>query len=255
MFRREILGAALLVLVFVDVNAQVGRDIAERASNRSQISQGKKAVERDSTEINVFSEHLASLKKASQGGDEASVNQAFSLLVPLLRTEVEQGAGKAEAAKKELAGSVSETGSNRRESRRNRDDSDAFGRSSDDEADAARDAVNRVDDVRDLADDKKDLQATVGRVTRQQEIAQVLATYEFALGSDAGRGDAAEKIAMLEEFEALMRQDLAATVAEIKEDRREAGEDRRETRDDLREADEPDNQYRRKTGNYGRRGR
>lgn len=60
---------------------------------------------------------------------------------------------------------------------------------------------------------------------------------------------------MLDEFEQLMKQSVAAIEEEISEDRREAAEDRRETRDDLREADEIDNRVRRETGNAGRRRR
>ena len=72
----------------------------------------------------------------------------------------------ADAFKRELMGSASETGSNRRESRRSRDDSNAFGRSDDDSLDQARDGLNRIDDARDVADDKADLEALGQRVAR-----------------------------------------------------------------------------------------
>jgi hypothetical protein len=237
------------------IQAQVGRDVVERGSGRAQISQGKQAVERDRKEIESFAQHLGSLEQAIDGGDSAKANQELSALSPLLRAEVEQGGAKAEAAKKEMGGSVSETGSNRRESRRSRDDSNAFGRSDDDTADAARDSVNRVDDARDAADDKKDLEAIAQRTGRQQQIAQEVAGHPLALDSEAGRQEATRQLGLLKEFETLMRADLSATEQEITEDRREAGEDRRETRDDVREADEIDNRYRRETGNAGRRRR
>lgn len=233
--------------------AQVGRDVVERGSNRKQISQGQQALERDSKEVEAFSSQLASLEQAVGQADGAAANQALSALLPVLKTEADQGGAKAEAAKKELAGAASETGSNRRESRRSRDDADTLGRTQDDQEDMARDAVNRADDARDAADDKKDLEAIVQRTKRQQEIAQTMAGYQFVLDSEAGRNEATKRLAMLKEFDGLMRADLAATEQEIKEDKREAGEDRRETRDDLREADEIDNRVRRETGNAGRR--
>jgi hypothetical protein len=245
----------LVLLSATSVHAQVGRDVVERGSNRAQISTGKEALERDGKEVESFASQVASFEQAVAKGDGAQANQSLAALSPLMQTEVEQGGAKAEAAKREVAGSASETGSNRRESRRNRDDSNAMGRSDDDTADAVRDGVNRADDARDVADDKKDLEAIAQRTQRQQQITQQVAGTPIALDSDAGRQQASEQVAMMKEFEKLMRADLAATEAEIQEDRKEAGEDRRETRDDVREADEPDNRYRRETGNAGRRGR
>ena len=246
MIRLAPLSMALLFGFSASADAQVGRDVMERGSNRAQISQGKKLAERDSQELAQFSKQVDALEAALESGDQAAANQALAALTKLGTAEVQQNAAKVEQAKKEVAGSVSETGSNRREARRNRDDSDAFGRSDDDEADAIRDGINRVDDARDLADDKKDLQALGQRAQRQQQIVAELGAAEAA---------AAEQVALLREFEGLMQADLAATQAEMKEDKREAAEDRRETRDDLREADEPDNRYRRETGDFGRRRR
>jgi hypothetical protein len=245
--------AGVLMLCATTAQAQIGRDVLERSSNRAQISEGKAALERDSKELGTFTGHLNTLRGAVRAGDESAANLTLGALKPELSTEAQQTAGKAEAAKREVAGSASETGSNRRESRRNRADSNSLGRSSDDEADAIRDGINRVDDARDLADDKADLGALAKLAQRQQQIAQALGPYDFDLGSDTGRTDAASKLALLEEFEKLMEQDIAATQAELSEDRKEAGEDRRETRDDVREADELDNRYRRQTGDYRRR--
>lgn len=253
---RTILITSLAVLaVPTSVLAQVGRDAAERASNRGQISQGQQALERDQKELASFTQQIGALEKAVAAGDDAGANAALAALGSLVQAEVGQAGAKAEAARRELAGGVSETGSNRRESRRNRDDANAFGRSDDDALDAGRDAVNRMDDTRDVADEKRDLEAAVGRAQRQQQLAQGLSKQPLSLESAAGREQAAAQVALLNEFEQLMRQDLAATEQEIAEDRREAGEDRRETRDDLREADELDNRMRRETGNLGRRGR
>jgi hypothetical protein len=246
---------ALVALSATSAHAQVGRDVVERGSNRAQISTGKEALERDGKEVESFASQVASFEQAVAKGDGAKANQSLAALSPLMKTEVEQGGAKAEAAKREVAGSASETGSNRRESRRNRDDSNAMGRSDDDTADAVRDGVNRADDARDVADDKKDLEGIAQRVQRQQQIAQQLAGTQIALDSDSGRQQASQQVSMLKEFETLMRADLAATEEEIQEDRKEAGEDRRETRDDVREADEVDNRYRRETGNAGRRRR
>lgn len=232
--------------------AQVGRDVAERGSNRSQISKGKQAVERDTKEIEQYRSQLIALEDAVGKHDSEGANRALTALSPLMQTEIQQGTAQVEAAKKELAGSVSETGSNRRESRRNRDDSAAFGRSQDDEADAVRDGINRLDDTRDASDDKSDLEASSKRVQRQQQLASEVAGHPVALDSESGRHEAAEQIRKLKEFGQLMEQDLQATRQELKEDEKEAGEDRRETRDDAREADEPDNRYRRETGKPGR---
>jgi len=236
-------------------NAQVGRDVLERGSNRAQISQGKKSLERDTAEVEQFAGQLASLRTAVGKNDVPAANQALAQLVPALGREVQQGGELAEAYKRELMGSVSETGSNRRESRRNRDDSNAFGRSDDDRLDQGRDAINRVDDARDVADDKQDLEALGKRVARQQQIAGSLQGYQINMASATGRSDAEAKISLLSEFEQLMRQGVAAVEGEITEDRREAAEDRRETRDDVREADELDNKVRQETGNAGRRRR
>jgi hypothetical protein len=255
MYTRMILFAVFTVVVSSEVRAQVGRDVAERGSNRSQISQGKAAMERDTKEQKEFASHLSLLKNACSEANMESANRELADLKRLMDVEVEQAAAKVEAMKRELAASASETGSNRRESRRNRDDSDAFGQSSDDEADAVRDAANRIDDVRDVADDKKDLAAQGERVGSQQKIAQSFSSYQFVLDSPAGLDESKLRIASLEEFATLMSQDIAATKAEMSEDRKEAGEDRRETRDDLQEADEVDNQYRRETEDFGRRGR
>jgi len=235
--------------------AQVGRDVVERGSNRAQISHGQQALERDTGETEQFGNQLASLRTAVGKNDAAAANQVLAELMPALGREVQQGSEMAEAFKRELAGSVSETGSNRRESRRNRDDSNRLGRSNDDALDQGRDAINRVDDARDVADDKQDLEALGQRVARQQQIAGSLQGYQVDLASAAGRSDAEAKIGMLSEFENLMRQGVAAVAEEIEEDRQEAAEDRRETRDDLREADEIDNRVRRETGNAGRRRR
>jgi len=231
---------------------QVGRDVAERGSNRSQISKGKAALESGTEALLSFSGSLASLKEAVDRQDTPGANEEVARLQQLMGAELASGAERAEAMKRELAGSVSETGSNRRESRRNREDSDSFGRTDDDEADAVRDGVNRVDDARDVADDKKDLAALGGRLEREQQIAQSFASYQFDLDSPAGRDDAGLKVAALEEFEGLMQQELKSIEAEIAEDRKEAGEDRRETRDDVREADEPDNEYRRDHDDFDR---
>jgi len=231
----------------------VGRDIIERGSNRGQIAQGTASLESGSQELKTFSTHLSKLKNASAQQHTASANQQLAELQQLMLVELDQGTYRAESMKRELAGSASETGSNRRESRRNRDDSDAFGRTSDDEADALRDGLNRVDDVHDVADDKSDLAALGERLNRQQQIAQYLDGYQFALNTPAGRHDSSRRISALEDFGGLMQQELKAIEAEINEDRREAAEDRRETRDDFREADELDNRFRRETGNRGRR--
>ena len=255
MLRSGLLCLLVVVVLPTSVFAQVGRDVAERASNRGQISQGQQALERDQQELQRFSQQLGSLEQAVAAGDDAAANAALAALGPLVQTEVGQAGAKAESARREVAGGMSETGSNRRESRRNRDDSDAFGRTDDDALDAGRDAMNRMDDVRDVSDEKRDLEAAVARAQRQQQLAQGLTKQPLSLGNAAGREQAAAQVALLKEFEQLMRQDLTATEQEIAEDRREAGEDRRETRDDLREADELDNRMRRETGNMGRRGR
>jgi hypothetical protein len=249
------LSFALLVVTSVAAEAQVGRDVVERGSNRAQISEGNQALERDAKEIERFSAQLATLEQAVVQGNGSTANQAFSALSQLIASEVEQGAAKADAAKKELTGAVSETGSNRRESRRNRDDSDAFGRTDDDESDAIRDGLNRADDVRDAADEKADLESIVKRAQRQGQIAESMAGFQVSLESETGRQQASQQLAMLTEFQQLMNDDLAATEQEIAEDRGEAGEDRRETRDDLSEADELDDRYRRETGDRGRRRR
>ena len=246
----------LLVVCFsAAAHAQVGRDVAERGSNRAQISKGQAQLESGSKALTSFSSQLDALRAATAAKDSPEANRTLDELRGIMGGQLEQGAARAEAMKRELAGSVSETGSNRRESRRNRDDSDAFGRSDDDEADAIRDGVNRVDDARDVADDKKDLAELGERLKQQQQIAQSLASVQLALDSPTGGEDANRTISELERFEGLMQQDLKAIEAEITEDRREAGEDRRETRDDLREADEPDNRHRRNDDDFGRRRR
>ena len=96
MTARVLLSVALFITGSASVQAQVGRDVVERTSNRAQISGGQEALERDSKELAGFSPHLAAIRQASESGDEASANQALADLQPLLRSEVEQGAAKAE---------------------------------------------------------------------------------------------------------------------------------------------------------------
>lgn len=240
------------VICATTVYAQVGRDVAERGSNRSQVSAGQAQLESGSKAVESFSSHLGALEQAATGQDTPAANRELDELRQIMGTQLEEGAARAEAMKRELAGSASETGSNRRESRRNRDDSDAFGSSDDDEADAIRDGANRADDARDLADDKKDLAAFGERLKQQQQIAQSLAPVKLDLDSPTGSDDASRTISELARFQGLMQQDLKAIEAEITEDRRESGEDRRETRDDIREADEPDDRYRREDDDLGR---
>ena len=232
--------------LFVSVMGLNAQNVKEAIQNSQQIAEGKKNLERDMKELEAFKIKVSALQAAFDTNNMDKTNELKVDLVKDMMREVGQSKEKAVKAQKEINQSSQEVRSERREIRRDKDDSD-YGRydRNDDEKDLARDRANARDDRRDRRDDIRDFQAQIDRAERQGKILATLKDYNFN-GDNNTKEQAIMNKKMIEEFQGLLQQDIAATQRELNEDVRESREDRRERRDDRNERNEVDSKRKRR---------
>jgi hypothetical protein len=214
----------------------------ERIQNTKQISQGKKDLKRDISELKNMSFRLAKIDSisSSQGISKDSLLTLFS---KDFQREIEQSKVKVKWAKREIRQSQAELNSDRRENQRNRNDAkhSKYDRN-DDRNDIARDNYNKADDRMDKIDDRIDLKGREELLKNQEMLLVKFNAIPFSQNT--------EKIALIKGLLKTMNKDIEFTKKELVEDVKEAGEDKRERRDDRQERNENNNQ-----NQYKRRGR
>ncbi|MEM9986445.1 MAG: hypothetical protein AAF804_15230, partial [Bacteroidota bacterium] len=130
-----------------------------------------------------------------------------------------------------------EVASSQRETNRSKIDRRTPDRDLGDARDVRDDRRDKRDDQRDAMDDRNDLERQIVRTNRQKEILTTLQAFTFSF-EPSTREKALATMGLVREFTSTMEQDIAATQAEIQEDKREALEDNRERREDRREVRE-----------------
>ena len=218
-------GLFLSIGMFSATQAQAVRNATERLSDKRQINQDKKVIERDRAELQEFAADRAAIVAATNNGNVAKSRNLNAKLVAAMEREIAQGKAKIKQSKNEVAGSRSEVRDSRREVRNTRGTGKPV--------QTADDRRDRQDDKRDLRDDKSDRNEQIFRNERQEKI---LAEYRAI--NVKGPGDAASinaKKRLLLDFENTMRADMGENVEELREDKGELREDRRETREDRRQ--------------------
>ncbi len=199
---------------------------AERALDNKQINQAVKSLERDPKELAKFEGHLADFDQAIKADKPDKARGIHQELVKDMTREVDQADAKAKQAKAEVTQSATEV---------KREGKDVI---QDLQQGDVKKAVGEVTDVLkdavDKKDDKHDLQKASGRAERMNTILEKSRAVKLSFKPedkatmDAHRAD-------LTEFARLMQMDIAATKAELNEDRQERKEDRQETRKDKRD--------------------
>ena len=226
----------LIILAFVisGLQAQPARNAAEAKQNQGQVMAGAAQIERDQKEIAEFSKKLSDLDAAWDARNVPEINRLKASMMSDINREIGQVRAKTGQANREVNQSRNEVRSESREVRSDRRRMQARGAGINKPTrEYAADKTDRRDDVRDLADDKRDMGNYTSILTRQTEIRNLLKTYQFSLAQDAG-SEAMAKKALMKEFLDLMEKDLALTKRELNEDKYEKMEDRRERMDDRR---------------------
>ena len=232
--KNNLLFLVALILTGSSVTAQVLRNTAESSQNRKAIELNEAQLERDIKELTVFKAQLAQFDIAFANKEIAKVATLQSELLQAMEREVWQGEQKIAQDKQEVNQSQSEVSASNRESRRSRFDRATRDNDGKDGRDVRDDRRDKKDDQRDVVDDKSDLERQIARTRRQKEILAVLKAYTFSFDPSLAEKAVANK-ALFQEFTATMERDIAATTAEMEEDKREAAEDSRERREDRRE--------------------
>ncbi|HHG86246.1 MAG TPA: hypothetical protein ENJ82_15965 [Bacteroidetes bacterium] len=213
------LSLTLLLGLFSTVNAQAVRNHVERAQDRNQISNDNATIQRDRAEIQQFRGYRAGLLKAVGNGNAGAARGHHIKLVRAMEREVNQSNAKVSKSVNELQQSKAEVRSDNREIRRDVSKRKPYR--------AANDRKERQDDVRDLADDRNDLNEVRRRAARQQEILSVFKGIKFVDNPNVLATIKAKK-SLMDEFEQTMVRDMGENWEELKEDKRELREDRRQ---------------------------
>ncbi len=213
------------------LTAQVGRDAAERRSDRRQIGTDRAQLVGDISDVRRLERLVAQLDQARASGNKNAEAAAQLRIAQELGREMREGARDVAQDKAEAAGAASEVRSDRRELRRDRAGAASGAQTRDDRRDLR-------DDRRDRRDDARDVAASAQRAQRQQQIVAELRQIQ----PQVKLGDAsavARQRALLDEFLQVSKADAKATGRELGEDKRELREDRRETREDVRQQTAP----------------
>jgi hypothetical protein len=226
--------SAFLLYSF-SVSAQVTRNANEAIDNKQDLKLDRAQLNRDMDEVAKFKADLVAIENAWKASDLNQINANKNQLVAAMKREIEQSENKLNQARNEVSESKSEVRSDNREIKRDRKDSKRGRDVRDDRRDLARDKADKRDDVRDLNDDIQDKNGRKARLENQRRIYETLKAYQFANMGTSSNTEAATKKALMYEFLQTMENDLAATRAELGEDKVEKVEDRRERKDDKRE--------------------
>ncbi len=198
--------------------AQAARNAREAVVDNRQIALDKAQLQRDAVEVADFEKLVRALEDAREDRMVKRYRDANARVRAAMQREIEQSRRKVGQAGREVR-------QDRREWRGERMEANATG--------DPRDHAQAMDDRHDLRDDRRDRRSSADRLREMERIAAEAA----ALADDLAPGRH-EKIdrnqALAGEFLSLMREDAAATTAELSEDRRERREDRRERRTDRR---------------------
>lgn len=235
---RQTITLFLTVLLLSQVSlAQVRRNMAEASQNQQAMTANQAQLDRDLAEWEAFKTKLTRFEAAFANQEMPQVAALKADLVSDMQREIEQSEAKIAQDKREVAQSRNEAGSSARETNRSRYDRATPDKDVGDGRDVRDDRRDKRDDQRDAADDRSDLEAQMAWTQRQKEIYATLKAFTFSTNPSM-REKAAANIALLWEFESTLERDIAATQAEIEEDKREAREDSRERREDRREVRE-----------------
>ena len=219
---REFIAAVLAIAVILPsiVSAQAVRNAKEAVVNNKQIKDGKSIIKRDTGEIQE-------LEKLLTQWDQARIDGAmdnFKLLNTKIREAMTREDGQAAA---KLVQAKAELGQSRRELRGERREVWA--------TDGSRHRAQLRDDRRDRRDDRRDLKKVTNRAHHLTMIRSDTRDLLWRMIED-NDGKAFKKTRELyANFVKVMKQDLAAQVIELGEDRGERREDRRERRTDRSE--------------------
>lgn len=216
------------------VMAQVRRNTVEANQNQKALAANQAQLERDLAELDVFRTKLAQFEKAFSNKNISRVASLKASLLKDMQREVEQSQRKITQDQQEVAQSQSEVAGSNKELRRSRRDLRTPDGDMGDGRDLRDDRRDSKKDKKNLQDDKADLDKQIARTNRQKQIYAIIQAFSFSFDSSLREKMIANK-ALLDEFALTMEMDIAATRAEITEDKREALEDGRERIEDRRE--------------------
>ena len=217
--------------------AQVRRNVGEASQNQQAMATNQAQLDRDTRELAAFKAKLSQLEVVFASLEMPRVALLKADLLTDMQREIEQSERKIAQDQRELAQSRSEVNSSARETNRSRYDRATPDNDLKDGRDVRDDRRDKRDDQRDARDDRSDLERQIARSKRQKEIYAVLRAFTFS-AEPSMREKAMANIALLHEFASTMEMDIAATTAEIQEDKRESKEDAKERREDRREVGE-----------------
>jgi hypothetical protein len=226
MARPTTLFALGILFVPALVCAQVGRDAAERRSDRRQIGTDRVQLAGDVADVRRLERLVGELDQARVSGNKGAEVAVQARIAQELRQETREGGRDLAQDKVEAAGARSEVRSDRREIRRDRAGAASPAQTRDDKRDLR-------DDRRDARDDARDAVASAQRAQKQQQIIAELRKIQPQVAANDANTKARQR-SLLDEFLQVSKQDAKATGRELGEDRRELREDRRETREDVR---------------------
>lgn len=212
---------ALFLLQSVTTSAQKDRkaNTLERASDRKEVSTDKKQLQRDRNELAAFNALTAAFREAFQNRDGNKIARLKGEILLAMDREVQQANVKIAQADQEKNKSRVEAANSSKEAHQDR---------------TVRDLANRVDDKKDLKDDKYDMHDRVRRRDNQAKLYEAMKIATFAFDGRALKKAEANR-EILTAFIKTMENDIEATEKELHEDKSELKEDRQETREDRRE--------------------
>jgi len=247
-FARAMLVLTLSLVAFcLSVDGARGQEVrnsAEKAQDRREIRQDRRAIADDAADLDRLSDlvmELNVLRSTNGGADE--IDRVLREIAGELKRDIAESLIQAERAKAETRRSTRELRSDRREIRRDRREARSADMSGNvaGEASARRelrdDRRDRRDDRRDLRDDRRDQERIREMLDQKRAIACELIDLQHRIDSERHdvRPLKARQNALLDEYLKLSQEEIKMGYRELGEDRRELREDRRETREDRRQ--------------------
>lgn len=225
----------IILLLGVQLNAQVRRDRAEKIITKSEIATSKDQLQQDIIELEKFRTNINQLQAAWKSGNKNKIETLQEKLLVDMKREIRQSQLKTKASQREVNRSEREIKNSRKDQLESRRDMASRHDSRlDDIKDLRDDRRDTKDDLRDLNDDKRDLATQSNRYKTQIEIKNNYATQVYVKNAPANN-EISIKIKLLHLFAQTLEDDIVATKKEISEDKTELIEDRHELYEDRRE--------------------